>query len=104
MNASEKIDQYIEKTRGWKGETIEKLRKIVHEVEPKITEEWKWNSPILSYNGMVCGIGAFKTHVKINFLMGAHLKDNTAFLRVDWTPKTHAQLILKKVTRLMRRC
>lgn len=76
MNPSEKIDQYIARTNDWKGEFITRIREIVHEAAPDITEEWKWNSPVFTYNGkMICSPGAFKKHVGINFFDGASLKD-----------------------------
>lgn len=75
MTPSEKIDSYIEKTADWRGEIISRVRRITHEIEPDIVEEWKWNSPVWSYNGMVCSPGAFKNHVGLNFFQGAHLAD-----------------------------
>lgn len=76
MNASERIDQYIANTKDWRGEAIDQIRKTIHDAAPGITEEWKWNSPVFSYNGsMICSPGAFKKHVGVNFFNGASLKD-----------------------------
>ncbi len=75
MNPAEKIEQHLSSFNDWKGELLKKLRKLIHEVDPEITEEWKWDVPVFSHNGMVCAISAFKDHVKINFFKGSLLKD-----------------------------
>lgn len=76
MTAKEKIDEYISKTNDWRGDLITEIRKLIHEIQPEIEEEWKWNSPVFSYNGkMVCSTGAFKTHVGLNFFNGAMIED-----------------------------
>lgn len=45
MTASEKIDNYIASTDDWRGSLIKEIRELIHETEPEITEDWKWNSP-----------------------------------------------------------
>ena|SRR5690554_738196 len=76
MTAKEKIDEYIDKTRDWRGDLITEIRDVIHEIEPNIVEEWKWNSPVFSYNAkMICSPSAFKTHVRLNFFNGALIKD-----------------------------
>lgn len=60
MKPSEQIDKQIKGLDGWCGELMTYLRKLVHEADPDIAEEWKWNTPVFSHNGMVCVIGAFK--------------------------------------------
>ncbi len=50
-------------------------RKLIHEADPELTEEWKWNTAVCTRNGLVCAAGAFKDHVKVNFFKGASLKD-----------------------------
>ena len=76
MAAKEKIDEYIRKANDWRGDLITEIRELIHEIEPEIVEEWKWNSPVFSHNGkMVCSPGAFKTHVGLNFFNGAMLAD-----------------------------
>lgn len=76
MEATEKIDQYIADTDDWRGDLIAQIRQIIHETEPDIVEEWKWNSPVWSYGGsMICSSSAFKKHVGLNFFQGASLED-----------------------------
>ncbi len=75
MNPTEEIDKYIASLKDWRGELLGKLRKLIHEVDPDIKEEWKWSTPVFSHNGQVCALGAFQDHVKINFFKGASLAD-----------------------------
>lgn len=75
MNASERIDQQIAELSDWRGQTVAHLRKLIHEADPGITEEWKWNSPVWSHQGLVCSTGIFKQAVKLNFFEGASLED-----------------------------
>ncbi len=75
MNASKLIDKYIAGLTDWRGKLIVRLRKLILDAAPGIVEEWKWDTPVWSYNGSVVAVGAFKDYVKINFFKGALLKD-----------------------------
>ena len=75
MNPSERIDQQIAELTDWRGPMIAQLRKLVHEADPGITEEWKWETPVWSHQGLVCAVGIFKKGVKMNFFQGAFLED-----------------------------
>ncbi len=76
MNPSERIDTYITELPDWRGQLIAQLRTLITESDPDITEEWKWETPIWSHNGLVCAVGAFKKAVKMNFFQGAFLEDS----------------------------
>jgi hypothetical protein len=52
-----------------------RLRKLILEADPGLTEEWKWNTAVWSHQGLVCAVGAFKETVKMNFFQGAFLED-----------------------------
>ena len=75
MNPSERIDQHIAELADWRGQLIARLRQLIHEVDPDITEEWKWETPVWSHQGLVCAAGSFKKGVKMNFFQGAALED-----------------------------
>jgi len=75
MKPSEQIDKQIADLPDWRGKMMARLRKLIHEADPGITEEWKWSTGVFTHNGMVCALGAFKDHIKINFFKGASLKD-----------------------------
>jgi hypothetical protein len=74
--ASARIDQRIEELGDWRGETLAKIRKIIHEVDPEIVETWKYmGTPIFEHAGPVCTGESYKNVVKITFAKGAALKD-----------------------------
>ncbi len=79
MNASKLIDNRIAELAGWRGKTLARVRKLVHEAAPEIVEEWKWDTPVWAYNGNVLAAGAFQDHIKINFFHGALLEDHHLF-------------------------
>jgi hypothetical protein len=59
----------------WRGKLLARLRKLILESDPDITEEWKWGTAVWTHEGLVCSAGAFKDHVKLNFFKGASLND-----------------------------
>jgi hypothetical protein len=75
MNPSERIDKQIAELAGWRGQLVARLRKLIREADPGITEEWKWETPVWSHQGLVCSVGNFKQAVKMNFFQGASLED-----------------------------
>ena len=75
LDPSQLITNQIAKLGDWRGKILSRLRKVILEVDPHLTEEWKWNTAVWTRNGLVCSAGAFKDHVKINFFHGASLKD-----------------------------
>jgi hypothetical protein len=75
-SASALIDQRIRELGDWRGRMLAKLRKIVHEADPEIVEEWKWRGvPVFSHAGIVCTGETYKDHVKATFAKGAALQD-----------------------------
>jgi hypothetical protein len=75
MTASRQIDNHIQELGDWRGKMLARLRKLILEAAPELTEEWKWDTPVWSYKGNVVAAGVFKDHVKLNFFKGASLVD-----------------------------
>ena len=75
MEPSELLDKRIEELGDWRGQIVAKLRQLVREADPDITEEWKWDTAVWSHNGLVCAVGAFKDNAGLNFFKGASLPD-----------------------------
>jgi hypothetical protein len=75
-SASVLIDEKIRELGDWRGQTLAKLREIVHEADPEIVEEWKWRgTPVWSHGGIVCTGETYKNVVKMTFAKGAALQD-----------------------------
>jgi hypothetical protein len=74
--AAERIDRKIASLGDWRGERMAELRKIIHEVDPDVVEDWKWmGTPVWSHAGMYVLANAHKDKVKLTFFHGAKLAD-----------------------------
>jgi hypothetical protein len=75
-SASALIDERIKKLGDWRGKMLARVRKLIHEADPEIVEEWKWmGTPVFSHGGIVCTGETYKDVVKLTFAKGAQLKD-----------------------------
>jgi hypothetical protein len=76
VSASALIDARIRELGDWRGEALARVRKLIHEADPEVVEEWKWmGTPVWSHEGIICTGESYKQHVKLTFLKGASLKD-----------------------------
>ncbi len=74
--AIKRIDNIIAQHDDWRGETMARIRKIIHEVAPEVIEDWKYmGSPFWSYEGILGHGNIFKAKVKLTLHHGAHLPD-----------------------------
>jgi len=73
--ASQRIDRRIRELGGWRGDTLARMRTLIRKSDSGIVEEWKWNNPVWSQNGIVCTGEAYKSAVKLTFAHGAALPD-----------------------------
>jgi hypothetical protein len=77
-SASALIDEKIKELGDWRGKTLAKVRKLIHDADPEIVEEWKWmGTPVWSHGGIVCTGETYKSVVKMTFSKGAALKDQS---------------------------
>lgn len=72
---SKKIDARIKELDDWRGKTLARLRTLIKQADPKVVEEWKWNVPVWSHDGIICTGETYKSHVKLTFAKGAKVKD-----------------------------
>ena len=73
---SRMIDGRIKELGDWRGETLSRIRALIKQADPEVTEEWKWRGvPTWYHGGMICTGETYKNHVKVTFAKGARLKD-----------------------------
>ena len=79
--ASKNITKRIEELGDWRGETLARVRQLIHQADPGIQEEWKWEKPkspgipVWSHDGIVCTGESYKEVVKLTFARGAFVDD-----------------------------
>ena len=79
--ASAKITERIQELGDWRGATLAQVRQLIHDADPDIEEEWKWEkpkssgAPVWSHDGIVCTGESYKQVVKLTFARGASIKD-----------------------------
>ena len=74
-SASSLIDAKIAWLADWRGETLARLRALIKAADPLMVEEWKWDTPVWSHDGIVCTGEIYKKAVKMTFAKGASLPD-----------------------------
>ena len=74
-SASERISKRIAELTDWRGTTLGRMRTLIREADPDVVEEWKWDVPVWSRDGLVCTGEVYKKAVKLTFAKGASLKD-----------------------------
>jgi len=72
---SQLIDAKIKSLDDWRGKTLARVRALILQAEPAVVEEWKWNIPVWSRDGIICTGETYKAKVKLTFAKGASLKD-----------------------------
>lgn len=87
LTPSQHIDKQIKELTDWRGKLLARLRKLILETGPEITEDWKWDTAVWVCKGNVVAGGVFKDHVKLNFFKGASLPDPKGLLNADLEAK-----------------
>lgn len=73
---SQLIDARIRELGDWRGETLARIRALIHEADPDVVEEWKWRGvPTWCHDGIICTGETYKSTVKMTFAKGAALED-----------------------------
>jgi len=73
--ASASISKRIEELGDWRGRTLAQVRRLIHEADPDVEEEWKWSGPVWSHDGGICTGESYKQVVKLTFFRGASIAD-----------------------------
>ena len=70
------IDARIAELDDWRGETLARVRALIKQVDPAVTETWKWRGvPVWEHDGIICTGETYKKVVKLTFMKGAQLED-----------------------------
>lgn len=76
------IDAKIESLGDWRGTMLARLRNLIKQAAPNITESVKWRKPsnptgvpVWEQEGIICTSETYKDKVKLTFAKGAALAD-----------------------------
>jgi hypothetical protein len=75
VSPSRQIDARIKELGDWRGRMLAQLRAVIKQADPEVTEEWKWDVPVWSHDGLICTGEVYKKAVKMTFARGAALED-----------------------------
>lgn len=62
-----RIDAYIARSADFARPILTRLRALVHASCPEVEETLKWRNPSFEYQGLLCGMAAFKQHCAFGF-------------------------------------
>lgn len=76
--AAQQIDARIAELGDWRGETLARMRALIHEALPDVVETVKWGGvPVWERHGIICTGETYKDKVKLTFAKGASVEDPT---------------------------
>jgi hypothetical protein len=102
VTASEDITKRIEELEDWRGETLASVRRLIHDADPEIQEEWKWakasspGTPVWAHDGIVCTGESYKQVVKLTFMRGASLPDPHGLFNSSLEGKTRRAIDIRE--------
>jgi len=100
------IDQRIRDLGGWRGETLARMRALILEADPEMTEEWKWvkpsnpGTPVWSHDGIVCTGESYTKVVKLTFAHGAAIPDPSRLFNASLEGNTRRAIDIHEGTRV----
>jgi hypothetical protein len=81
-SGSEAVDAKLQSLGDWRGATLARVRRLIKEADPDVTEEVKWRKPsnplgvpTWSHAGIVCTGETYKDKIKLTFARGAAVDD-----------------------------
>ena len=93
---SRMIDERIKELGDWRGKTLGRLRTLIKQADPDVIEEWKWNVPVWSHDGLICTGETYKSHVKMTFAKGAALEDPSGLFNSSLEGNTRRAIDLRE--------
>ncbi|HEY0995018.1 MAG TPA: DUF1801 domain-containing protein, partial [Gemmatimonadaceae bacterium] len=96
-DASRRIDERIRELDDWRGEVLARMRALILEADPEMTEEWKWRgTPVWSHHGIVCTGETYKQVVKLTFAHGASLPNRTGLFNASLEGNTRRAIDIRE--------
>lgn len=102
-DASALIDRKIAEIGGWRGEAMARMRALIREADPGITEAVKWRKPsnpagvpVWEHAGMICTGETYRDYLKLTFARGASLDDPAGLFNASLTGGTRRAIDIRE--------
>ena len=87
----------------WRSETIVRIRSLIHDTDPDVSEEAKWvkpsnpaGVPAWSRGGIICTGEIYKDKVKLTFMHGAALPDPAGLFNAPFGGATRRAIDIRE--------
>lgn len=87
----------------WRGETLARVRALIHAADPEVKEGIKWRKPsnpagvpVWEHAGILCTGEVYKTYVKLTFMHGAALPDPASLFNAGLDGGTRRAIHLRE--------
>jgi hypothetical protein len=91
------IDARIKELGDWRGQMLSRVRAIIEQADPAVTETWKWRGvPVWEHDGIICTGETYKSVVKLTFAKGAALKDPASLFNSSLEGNTRRAIDLRE--------
>ena len=101
--ASDLIDARLASLGDWRGETLARIRRLIREADPKVTETVKWRKPtnpngvpVWEHAGILCTGEVYKDYVKLTFARGAALADPAGLFNAGFGGNTRRAIDIRE--------
>jgi hypothetical protein len=101
--ASDLIDAKLAALGDWRGETLARVRTLIREADPEITETVKWRKPsnpsgvpVWERAGILCTGEVYKSYVKLTFAHGAALPDPAGLFNAGFAGNTRRAIDIRE--------
>ena len=96
-SASQRIDAKIAALGDWRGETLARIRTIIHQADPEVVETVKWGRvPVWEHAGILTTGETYKTAVKMTFAKGASLEDSSGLFNSSLDGNTRRAIDIRE--------
>jgi Uncharacterized conserved protein len=101
VTRSSDVDACLAALDDWRGETLSRIRDLIHQTDPSVAETVKWRKPsnplgvpTWEQAGILCTGEAYRDKVKLTFAHGAALDDPTTLFNASLTGGTRRAIDL----------
>ena len=95
MSGSKDIDTKVASLNDWRGAAMTRVRRLIKEADPDVTEGVKWRKPsnplgvpTWEHAGIICTGESYKDKIKLTFARGAALEDPSGLFNSSLTGGT----------------